>query len=30
MLTLAYCVLPCFLKTFSALLLYTLIIRETP
>lgn len=30
MLTLAYCVLPCVLKSISALLLYTLIIRKTP
>lgn len=29
-LTLAYCVLPCLLKTLAALLLYTLIIRKTP
>ncbi len=29
-LTLAYCVLPCILKTLAAVLLYTLIIRKTP
>lgn len=29
-LTLAYCVLPCALKTLAALLLYALIIRKTP
>jgi len=29
-LTLAYCVLPCVLKTLAALLLYTLIDRKTP
>ncbi|OIN92532.1 MAG: MFS transporter [Comamonadaceae bacterium CG1_02_60_18] len=29
-LTLAYCVVPCLLKTCAALLLYTLIIRKTP
>ncbi|MFZ4623033.1 MAG: MFS transporter [Rhodoferax sp.] len=29
-LTLAYCVLPCVLKTLAALLLYTLIIRKNP
>jgi len=29
-LTLAYCVLPCVLKTCAAILLYTLIIRKNP
>lgn len=30
LLTLAYCVLPCLLKTLAAVLLYTLVIRNTP